>query len=90
MALHTAGTARSLRARTTHNVAQPERIASVTVGAALIAYGLKRRDAAGVLSALIGGAFLHRGTTGNCPVYSALGVSTGDADAVLDSPRQKR
>ena len=89
MALQTAGAARSAEAHATHNVAQPERIASVTAGAALIAYGLKRRDAAGIVSALIGGVFIHRGATGNCPVYSALGVSTGDAEAVLDSSRRR-
>ena len=89
MALQAAGGARSAQARATHNVAQPECIASVTLGAALITYGLKRRDAAGIVSALIGDAFIHRGATGNCPVYRALGVSTVDAEAVLDSSRRR-
>ena len=71
-----------------HNVARPERIASVALGTALIALGLKRRDATGVAAALIGGVFVHRGTTGNCMVYNALGVSTGGADAVL-TPRTR-
>lgn len=69
-----------------HNVARPERVLSVTVGAALVAYGLRRRDTAGIAAAIVGGVFLHRGATGNCPVYSALGLSTGDAEAVLDAP----
>lgn len=65
------------------NVAQPERIGSVAVGAALIAWAVRRRDAGGIAAALLGGAFLLRGATGRCPVYNALGVSTGSADAVL-------
>ena len=72
-----------------HNVAQPERVASVALGAALITLGLRRRDGAGVVAALVGGALTLRGATGSCPVYSALGMSTGDADAVLErSPRR--
>ena len=77
---------RMQRSHGLHNVAQPERIASVTLGAALIAYGLRRRDTAGILAAIVGGVFVHRGATGRCPVYNALGVSTGDAEAVLDAP----
>lgn len=70
-----------------HNVANPERIGSVALGAALIAYGLKRRDPRGLAAALAGAAFVGRGATGYCPVYGALGVSTGDADAVLTGHR---
>ena len=70
-----------------HNVANPERIGSVALGAALIAYGLKRRDPRGIVAALAGAAFVQRGASGHCPVYSALGVSTGDAEAVLSGHR---
>jgi uncharacterized membrane protein len=70
-----------------HNVAKPERIGSVVLGAALITYGVRRRDPAGIITALVGGAFVHRGATGNCPVYRAMGVSTGSVDAVLVRPR---
>jgi uncharacterized membrane protein len=66
-----------------HNVAQPERIASVALGAALVTYGLRRRDRAGVAAAVIGGAFVARGASGHCPVYHAIGLSTGSAEAVL-------
>ncbi len=65
------------------NVAQPERIGSVALGAALITYGLRRRDASGIIIGLLGAAFVHRGATGHCNVYQALGVSTGSAEAVL-------
>jgi len=70
-----------------HNVANPERIGSVALGAALIAYGLKQRDARGILAAFVGGAFVQRGASGHCMVYDALGVSTGEADAVLGRHR---
>jgi uncharacterized membrane protein len=73
--------------KTRHNVADPERVASVALGAALIAYGIRRRDRMGLAVALAGGAFVRRGATGHCPVYGALGVSTGDADAVLTRNR---
>lgn len=72
-----------------HNVAQPERVASVALGAALITMGLRRRDGAGIAAALVGGALAVRGATGTCPVYAALGVSTGDPDAVLDRPARR-
>ena len=75
MALQAAGAARSAQARATHNVAQPERIASVTVGAALITYGLKRRGGASILIALVGAVFIPCGATGDCPTYSSPGVA---------------
>ncbi len=70
-----------------HNVAQPERVGSVALGAALVTYGIRRRDSAGAIAAILGGAFVLRGATGTCPVYRAMGVSTGGADALLDRSR---
>jgi uncharacterized membrane protein len=67
------------------NVAKPERIGSVAIGAALVGYGIRRRDPAGLVAGLIGGLLLQRGATGHCMVYQAMGVSTGTADAVLDA-----
>jgi uncharacterized membrane protein len=100
MVLATAGMSRSMRATydsheshddgghsNSHNVARPERLVSVALGTALITLGIRRRDATGVAAALIGGALVHRGATGNCMVYRALGVSTDSADGVLESPR---
>ena len=92
MVLDTAGAHRSRHASTngdTHNVARPERVASVALGAALVTLGLRQRGASGVAAAIIGGAFIHRGATGNCPVYNAFGISTGDAEAALDAPRRR-
>lgn len=58
------------------NVSDSERIGSAAIGAALVTYGLKRRDWIGALSALGGAALLYRGATGHCQVYQALGVTS--------------
>ncbi len=87
MGLATAAPGRTKAAGATHNVARAERVGSVAIGAALVTYGLRRRDPAGAVAALIGSAFVVRGATGHCPVYRAMGVSTGSADAVLLPPR---
>lgn len=71
-----------------HNVARAERIGSVAIGAALVTYGVRRRDPAGLIAALVGSVFLQRGATGHCAVYGALGVSTGEAESVLDAPER--
>ena len=77
----------AVRAGSSRNVARPERIGSVAVGAALVTYGMRRRDPVGMVAALLGSAFVLRGATGSCPVYRAMGISTGSADAVLGPPR---
>lgn len=95
MVLATAGARRAKHARSasaragSHNVASVERVGSAVVGAALVAYGLRRRDGVGVLTAILGGAFFTRGASGHCPVYDALGVSTGDSEPVLDAPQHR-
>jgi uncharacterized membrane protein len=63
------------------NVNHPERWFSVVTGAALAAFGLKRRTTLGWISAAAGSVLLWRGATGHCFVYDALGISTAD-----DSP----
>jgi uncharacterized membrane protein len=64
----------------TQNVSNPERWLSVVAGAALALFGLKRRSAAGIAVAGIGGGLLWRGASGHCPIYKSLGVSTHDGD----------
>jgi uncharacterized membrane protein len=59
----------------------------VALGAALVTYGLRRRDPAGVVAAILGGVFVARGASGHCPVYHAMGVSTGASEAVLGPSR---
>ncbi len=54
-----------------------ERLASVTGGSALVAYGLTRRSLPGSLVAVaLGAPLLQRGWTGHCNVYQALDIST--------------
>lgn len=58
------------------NVGHRERWISTLSGAALLLYGLVRRDWKGALLAVGGGALLNRGVTGHCNMYQALGMST--------------
>jgi len=57
------------------NVGRVERWLSLVVGAALAAYGLKRRRRYGESAAMAGAALLYRGATGHCDVYHVLGVN---------------
>src|SRR5690606_33237943 len=38
--------------------------------------GLSRRSLGGLLVAAVGGALIHRGATGRCRLYEAMGVDT--------------
>lgn len=67
------------------NVGNAERIPSAVAGAALVAYGLTRRNLPGVLMALAGGEMIFRGATGRCPVYGALGINTAEKGASPNS-----
>lgn len=58
------------------NVGSIERVASTVAGGVLAIWGLKRRGPTGYGMALVGAELLYRGTTGHCPAYSALGLST--------------
>ena len=59
-----------------NNVADWERIASVAAGLGLMGFGIRKRGITGGLLAMAGAALLHRGATGQCGIYSALGVNT--------------
>jgi uncharacterized membrane protein len=63
------------------NVGRRERVVSVAAGSLLAVAGLRRRDPLGLLVAGVGGALLHRGATGHCYAYQALGVNTAEPDA---------
>ncbi len=81
MVLATVGPRRVNDGRARHarvNVGKQERIASLLAGGALALYGLKRRDLPGLSLAALGAALVRRGSTGECPVYRAMGVSTAD------------
>lgn len=72
------------------NITDRERVGSATIGAALITYGLKRRDWMGALSALTGAALLYRGATGYCQVSDSVGRNTRqdlDTREALAGPR---
>ena len=72
------------------NITDGERVGSATIGAALVTYGLKRRDWLGALSAIGGAALLYRGATGYCQVSEALGRNTragGDTKEALAGSR---
>ena len=57
------------------NIGRVERWLSMVAGGALVAYGLKRREAPGGAAAIAGAALLYRGATGHCDLYQALGVN---------------
>jgi uncharacterized membrane protein len=62
------------------NVGNIERAACAIAGGALAAYGLKRRTAGGLVLTLAGAALLHRGATGHCNTYQALGITTAGSE----------
>lgn len=63
------------------NVGSVERVASLFGGGFLAGAGLKRGGAAGAMMGLAGAILLHRGATGRCHVYGALGVDTAGGTA---------
>lgn len=58
------------------NVGSVERWASAIGGGALVTYGLLRRGGVGYGLAALGAGLLHRGATGHCGLYGAVGVNT--------------
>src|SRR4051794_10679253 len=58
------------------NVAQSERAMSMVLGGSLLAVALSRRRPGGVAMALAGAGLMHRGVTGHCYGYQALGINT--------------
>jgi uncharacterized membrane protein len=65
---------------TSKNVNTAERVASAVGGGALTAIGLARGGIGGLTMALVGVGLLHRGVTGNCLAYGALGINTARPD----------
>ncbi len=58
------------------NVSEMERWLSLVAGAGLMAYGLSKRNGAGLGWAAIGGSLAWRGASGHCSVYQAFGMNT--------------
>jgi uncharacterized membrane protein len=63
------------------NVGNIERLACAIAGGALAIYGLRRRSIGGLGLTVAGAALLHRGGTGHCNTYQALGISTANGQA---------
>ncbi|RYY39345.1 MAG: DUF2892 domain-containing protein [Chitinophagaceae bacterium] len=62
------------------NVGQTERLFSTAMGAFLLSSGLGnifRHPVNGLLKTAIGGYLLYRGSSGHCPLYSAIGKQAG-------------
>lgn len=64
------------------NIGEIERWGSALAGGALAVYGLRKRTIAGLGLTLAGTALLHRGVTGHCNCYEALGFSTNNARGI--------
>ena len=62
------------------NLNSVERALSVAAGAALAAYGLKRKDWGGLAAGVAGGFLVERGVTGHCVAYDALGLTSVDEE----------
>jgi uncharacterized membrane protein len=58
------------------NITQAERIASAIGGGILTAVGLRKRSAAGMALAMVGGDLLRRGITGHSFAYEMVGIRT--------------
>ncbi len=71
------------------NVSQSERWLSVIVGGMLTLAGIERRSGRGALLALLGGSLLHRGLTGHCYTYQALGVNSAEREPPLPEERTR-
>lgn len=83
-ALHELKSLKTYNRKRKHNVGKSERIASGVAGAALVAWGIKRRGISGALLGLAGAALIDRGVRGRCVLYKALGVSTADPKHVAE------
>ncbi len=60
------------------NVNNCERKGSVLAGGFLLIYALKKFSLKSFVYVAISAAFIHRGLTGKCPLYTALDLSTAE------------
>jgi uncharacterized membrane protein len=78
---NTASTLRNALAGGEVNVGKVERFASMFGGGFLAGAGVRRGGVGGAVLGLAGAILLHRGATGHCHVYGALGVDTATGGA---------
>jgi uncharacterized membrane protein len=71
------------------NVGEVERWGSIAAGALLALAGLTRGRSGGLLMGLIGAGLLHRGITGHCYAYDALGMDTTEHNPATAIPAQE-
>jgi uncharacterized membrane protein len=83
---------RGRQPRQTHetNVGMIGRWGLAIGGAALAAYGLRRRSLGGVALAALGGSLVYRGMTGYCQLYQALGINTAEDEGGLQAVEVKK
>jgi len=66
------------------NMSSIERWACAIGGGGLAIYGLSRRSTFGLLLSLGGTALIHRGLTGHCNTYQALGINTAESNGTAE------
>ena len=71
------------------NVGEVERWGSIATGALLVLAGLSRGKLSGALAGLIGASLVHRGVTGHCYCYDALGIDTAEHPPSTAVPAQE-
>lgn len=71
--------AQQLTMETNANVGAAERLASMAAGGLLVAWALRKRSPATMAAGIVGTGLIHRGATGHCRMYGALGVNTAAA-----------
>jgi uncharacterized membrane protein len=62
------------------NVGDTERLASKVGGGVLIAAGLMKGGLKGLVMAGLGGMLVHRGMTGHCSLYGAMGANSAEVN----------
>lgn len=72
------------------NVGPSERQVSLASGGILAVLGLARRDWVGIGLAAVGASLLHRGATGKCYMYQALGMNSAVGNAAESESFQGR
>lgn len=71
------------------NISELERWGSLGAGTVLLVAGLTRGKGSGLLLSLLGGALFHRGVTGHCYLYEALGIDTAKHNESTAVPAQQ-
>lgn len=64
-----------------HNLGDMQRMVSAVLGGGLLIGGLPRRSWAGTGMSIVGAALLHRGISGYCSLFHAMGINTHDQGA---------